>query len=600
MGQNLILLDEAPVYSSSHMLGFFSVFNPDAIKSITVYKGGIPAAYGGRAASVLDITMNNGNNKKFSFSGGIGLVASRLTLEVPLIREKMSLMISGRRTYGDLFAKAIFPERLVSDDMEFYFYDLNAKLNYSINHRNRIYLSGYFGKDVFELQDNLGTTWGNTTGTFRWNHLFSEKLFSNTSLVYSKYDYGFLFGQGSIRLRSGIEDLTFKEDATWYLNPRNTMKFGVTAIYHRFQPGKLDVSGELDYVQVSRGKQALEGAAYMQNEQKIGERFSANYGFRFSYFTQLGPGWFYAFDTLNQPVDSVYFGAGESAYPSFQPEPRISINLMLNSESSLKASYNRISQYLHLLSNTTASSFTVIWVPSSNILKPLLVDHFSAGYFRNFRNNTIETSVELYYKYMRNTADYEDGADILFDDYIEAQIRTGIGRSYGLEFYVKKNSGKWTGWISYTLSRTENQIEGINHGDWYPVRYDKTHDLSMVSSIRLGKRWTLSGIWNYATGNAVTFPSGKYILDNNPVPYYTERNGYRMPAYHRLDISATLDGKKHKRFSSAWDFSVYNIYNRLNAYIITFQESETNPGNTEAVKLSLFGIVPSVTYSFRF
>jgi outer membrane cobalamin receptor len=600
MGQNLILLDEAPLYSSSHLMGFFSVFNSDAIKDVTVYKGGIPAKYGGRASSVLDITMNNGNSKTFSGSGGIGLVSTRLTLEVPILKDKMSFIISGRRTYGDLVAKLLFPEQLVRDDMKFYFYDLNAKLNYTINDKNRLFLSGYFGKDIFELGKDIGTGWGNTTGTIRWNHLFSDKIFSNTSLVYSKYDYGFVFGQNSLRLRSGIEDLSLKEDATWYINPENTLKFGINIIYHKFRPGEITSGDTANFETVLSDKKAFESAIYIQNEQKITSRLSANYGLRFSTFNQIGPGWFYEYNAANEPIDSTWYGKGKAAYPRFGFEPRLSVNYMLSEKSSIKLSYNRMVQYLHLLSNSTAGSPTDVWMPGSNNLKPVFVDHVSAGFFRNFLDNSIETSVEIYYKNMINSSDYEDGADIIFNEHVESQILIGKGRSYGLELYIKKKYGSFTGWISYTLSRTENKIEGINNFSWYPMKYDKTNELSVITIYKLGQRLTISGVWTYATGNAVTFPSGKYILDNNPVPWFTERNGYRMPAYHRMDLSLTLNGKNRKKFKSSWDLSVYNLYNRYNAYIISFRESEVVPGSTEAVKLSLFGIVPSVTYNFRF
>jgi len=600
IGQNLILLDEAPVYSSAHLAGFFSVFNSDAIKDVTVYKGGIPASFGGRAASVLDITMNNGNSKKFSSSGGIGLVSSRLTLEGPIIKDKMSFILSGRRTYGDLVARLLFPENLVSDDMNFYFYDFNAKLNYTLNDKNRLFLSGYFGQDVFELGKDIGTGWGNSTGTLRWNHLFSERLFSKTSLVYSKYDYGFVFGQNSMKLRSGIEDLSVREEITWYANPENTLKFGFTGTHHLFRPGEITFNDTSSVEIVSREKTALEAAAYIQNEQKIGSRLSANYGLRFSAFSQLGPVWFYEYNTENQPIDSTWYSPGKTAFPELGFEPRLSLNFMMNDKSSVKLSYNRMAQYLHLLSNTTAGSPTDVWMPGSNNLKPVFVDHFSAGYFRNFKNNGIETSAEVYYKNMANTVDYEDGAEIIFNRHAESQILRGKGRSYGMELYIKKKYGVFSGWISYTLARTENRIEGISDFSWYPVRYDKTHDLSLVAMQKIGKRLTLSCVWTYATGNAVTFPSGKYELQESPVPYYTERNGYRMPAYHRLDASLSLSSKKSNRFESGWDFSVYNLYNRRNAYMISFRESETVPGTTEAVKLSLFGIVPSVSYNFKF
>jgi len=601
LGQNLILLDEATVYSSSHLAGFFSVFNSDAIKDVTIYKGGIPAIYGGRASSVLDITMNNGNSKTLSISGGIGLVSSRLILEIPVIKDKMSFIMSGRRTYGDLVAKLLFPEKIIRDDIQFYFYDFNAKLNYAINNNNRLFLSGYFGRDVFELGKETGTGWGNATGTIRWNHVFNENLFSKTCIIYSKYKYGFVFGSTGIRFRSGIEDMSLKQEASWYINPENTLKFGMHIIHHNLSSGELTSVENTNFnIDLIREKKAFENALYIQNEQKISTRFNANYGFRFSVFYQTGPGWFYAYDQENELVDSTWFDRSKAAYPCFGFEPRMSINYMLNKKNSVKLSYNRMIQYLHLLSNSTSGSPTDIWMPSSNNLKPVFVDHFSAGFFRNFYDNSIETSIEVYYKNILNTADYEDGADIIFNEHAESQILAGKGRGYGVELYIKKNYGRFTGWISYTLARVENQIEGINKFSWYPTRFDKTHDLSVVATFRIGQRLSFSGVWTYATGNAVTFPSGKYILDNNPVPYYTERNGYRMPAFHRLDVNLTLSGKKHKKFESGWDFSVYNLYNRHNAYLISFRESESVPGTTEAVKLSLFGIVPSVTYKFKF
>ncbi len=600
IGQNLIILDEAPVYSSAHLMGFFSVFNSDAIKDVTVYKGGIPARYGGRASSVLDIVMNNGNNKNFSASGGVGLVSSRLTIEVPIIKEKMSFIVSGRRTYADLAAKLLLPDNIIRDDIQFYFYDLNAKLNYTLNQNNRIFLSGYFGKDVFELGDQIGTGWGNTTGTFRWNHLFNEKLFSNTSLIYSRYNYGFTYGNAGIRLRSGIEDISFKEDVTWFAGPDLTFKSGVELIRHIFRPGELNSRDNNDFMVALREKRGIEGAVYVQNEHKISSWLSANYGLRLSAFSQLGPGWFYEYDADNEPVDSTFFKSGKTAFPSLIPEPRVSFNFLLGEKSSIKSSYSRMAQYIHLLSNTTSGSPTDIWMPCSNNLKPVVVDQFSIGYFRNFLDNGIESSIEGYYKNISNSVDYEDGAEIIFNENVESQILTGKGRSYGLELYVKKKFGDLSGWISYTVSRTENRIEGINNFTWYRVRYDKTHDFSIVSIYKPGRRLSLSGVWTYATGNAVTFPSGKYEMNGTSVPWYTERNGYRMPAYHRLDISLTLDGRNRRKWKSQWDLSVYNLYNRHNAYMITFRESETVPGATEAVRLSLFGIVPSVGYNFKF
>ncbi|MDX2415706.1 MAG: TonB-dependent receptor [Bacteroidales bacterium] len=600
IGQNLILLDEAPVYSSSHLMGFFSIFNSDAIKGATVYKGGIPARFGGRAASVLDVTMNNGNNKKFAASGGVGLVASRLALEAPLIKDRMSFILSARRTYADLAALAFLPDNIIDDNMKFYFYDLNAKLNITLNENNRLFLSGFFGKDLLELGSGIGTGWDNATGTIRWNHLFSNKLFSNTSLVYSKYDYGFIFGSNSLRLKSGIQDLSLKENASWFINPENTLKFGFELTWHSFSPGEITTDEIIDFKVVRGEKKGLESAIYIQNEQEFNSRFNANYGIRISGFFQSGPAWLFNYDDSGLPSDSSYYDKGEIASPYYGFEPRIILNYIINNKSSLKFSYNRMAQYLHLLSNTGAGLPTDVWMPSSNNIKALYVDHFSAGLFRNFHNNGIETSVEIYYKNISNASDFKDGADIIFNEHLESQILTGKGRSYGLELFVKKKYGRLQGWASYSLSRSENRIEGISNNNWYPVRHDKTHDVSLVTILNISKRFSASAVWIYTSGNAVTFPSGMYMLDNNPVPYYTERNGYRMPAYHRMDLSLTLKGKERKRFESAWDLSFYNLYNRHNAYMISFEESTSVPGATEAVKLSLFGIVPSLGYKFKF
>jgi len=593
--QNLILLDEAPVYSASHLMGFFSVFNSDALKNVTVYKGGIPANYGGRASSVLDISMNDGNNQKFSASGGIGLISTRLTLEGPIIKDKMSFIISGRRSYADLIAKTA---GFFDDDMNMYFYDLNAKLNYKIDEKNRVFLSGYFGKDDFGF-DAMGMDWGNITGTLRWNHLFNSKLFSNTSLIYSKYDYGFNMGSDA-SMSSGIEDIGIKEDLTWYMNPLNTLKFGLNVKHHTFNPGEL-LFTDSDITQIILDKtKAYESAAYISNNQKFTEKLSAEYGLRFSMFNQIGEGWSNTYDENNNKIDSVYYADGEIMQTYWDIEPRISLNYQLTQSSAVKLSYNRMAQYLHLLSNSTSGQPTDTWMPSSTNIEPQSVTQYALGYFKNFNDNKYEFSIESYYKDMNNITDYEDGTDILLNENIEAYVLSGIGRSYGVEFYFKKKFGRLNGWVSYTLGRTENKIDGINNNDWYASKIDKTHDISIVLNYEINKRLSISAAWIYYTGNAVTFPSGKYEYDNQIWSYYTERNSYRMPDYHRLDLNLHLKGKENKRFQSSWDFSLYNAYNRQNAYSINFEESETNPGQTEAVKLSLFGIVPSVTWNFKF
>jgi CarboxypepD_reg-like domain/TonB-dependent Receptor Plug Domain len=595
--QNLILLDEAPVYSASHLLGFFSVFNADAIRDVNVYKGGIPANYGGRAASVVDIQMKDGNSQRFAGSGGIGLISSRLTLEGPLVKDKSSFILSGRRSYADLVAVGT---GLLESGTSLYFYDLNAKINYRLNDNNRIFLSAYFGKDDFGFEE-FGTDWGNATGTLRWNHLFGPRLFANTTFIYSKYTYGFNLDD-DLKMSSGIEDFAFKEDLTYFINPEHTLKFGLNSTYHSFNPGEL-LTGDGEFAAfgdlVMEQKQSVESGLYLSAESSFGERFSAEYGVRLSVFHQLGEGWDFSYNEDNQRIDSTWYDKGELMQSYFSLEPRLSMNYRLGEFSAIKASYNRITQYLHLLSNSTSGQPTDTWVPSSTNVKPVTVNQYSAGYYRNFLDNNLEFSVEAYYKAMQDVTDYEDGTNVFFNEDIEASIASGTGRSYGLEVYLKKKYGRLTGWVSYTLARTEILIPEIS-SHWYPAPYDKTHDVALVMSYDFTKRLSLSGSWIYYTGNAVTFPSGKYEFDGYLASYYTERNGYRMPDYHRLDLNLHLAGKEHKRFKSSWDFSVYNAYNRYNAYLIGFRESENLPGTTEAVKLSLFGIVPSITWNFDF
>jgi len=593
--QNLILLDEAPVYSASHLMGFFSVFNADAIKGMTVYKSGIPANYGGRAASVLDITMRDGNMKKIQGSGGIGLLASRLTLEGPIIEDKMSFIVSGRRSYADLMAKGA---NQIDGGTKMYFYDLNAKINYKINDNNRLFFSSYFGKDDFGFED-LGMDWGNTTGTLRWNHLFNSRLFSNTTALYSEYDYGFNFGDDG-SMSSGIKDISLKQDFTNYINPQNTMKFGLNATYHTFYPGEFEFEdNSISDIKVAE-KQALETSLYISNEQKLGTKFVFDYGLRASMFNQFGAGDNITYDDDNNIINKEHFKTGEIMQSYYGIEPRLGVNYRYNSNGSIKASYNRMVQYLHLMSNSTSGQPTDTWTPSTFNINPTTVNQYSIGFFRNFMDNGYEFSLESYYKSMKNISDYKDGTEVMLNEDIESYVLQGDGRSYGLEFYLKKKYGKFTGWVSYTLSKTENKIEGINNGEWYDSSYDKTHDISVVSSFQASPRLSISANWIYYTGNAVTFPSGKYDFDGNQVPYYTERNGYRMPDYHRLDLNFHLEGKGNRRINSSWDFSLYNLYNQMNAYTINFRESETTPGATEAVKLSLFGIVPSVTWNFKF
>jgi hypothetical protein len=599
--QNLILLDEAPVYNASHLLGFFSVFNSDALKDVSLYKGGMPAEYGGRSSSVMDIKMKDGNAKKFGAEGGIGIIASRLTIEAPIVKDRGSFIVSGRRTYADLFLK--LSKDSVTKESSLYFYDLNLKANYRINDRNRIYLSGYFGRDNFGLSDIFGFDWGNKTGTLRFNHVFNDRLFSNTSLIYSDYSYRFSFSpDGSeIKFTSSIQDINVKQDFSFFPNPNHKIKFGVNAIHHTFVPGEITSDFESFSDLKLSNKYALESAVYAQDDMSINERFGLQYGLRYSFFNYMGEGKAYTFDENGNTLTTQDYDKWETIQTYGGFEPRLALRYELKNESSVKASYNRSYQYLHLLSNSTSSQPTDIWVPSSNNIKPQTSDQASIGYFRNFKENTYELSVETYYKIMRNAIDYRNGANLFFNDQAEGELLYGKGRAFGAEFLVRRQIGKLTGWVSYTWSRSLRTFDDINEGAEFPAKQDRIHDVAIVAMYALNERVKLSANWIYYTGAAVTFPSGKYEIEGISVPLYSERNGYRMPQYHRLDVGVTVEPKKkNPRFESSWNFSAYNAYARRNAYAITFQQNEDNPEQTEAVRTTLFRIVPSITYNFKF
>lgn len=599
LDQNLILLDEAPVYNASHLLGFFSVFNSDAIKDVTLYKGGMPAEYGGRASSVMDVVMKDGNSKRFGASGGIGLISSKLTLEAPIVKDKGSFIISGRRTYADVFLKLSSNEDLRNTTL--YFYDLNMKANYQITDKDRVYLSGYFGRDNFGFGNDFGFNWGNATGTLRWNHIFNDRLFGNTSLIYSDYDYEFSIGAGEEQfgLSSGINDLNLKQDFTYFMNKDNTMSFGANVIRHEFVPGEISSGDESNFSADNIERQfALEGAAYVQNEQKVGQRWSFIYGLRYSVFDYTGPGTAYEIED-GEVASTQTYDDWETIQLYHGLEPRVSIKYLLNEVSSLKVAYNRNYQYMHLLSNSTSGSPTDRWVPSSNNVKPQIADQVAAGYFRNFADNMYEFSAEVYYKDMQNLIDYKPGAELIFNSSIETELVYGDGKAYGLELLLKKTQGKFTGWLSYTLSRSLREFDDIDGGKVFPSRQDRIHDLSVTAIYNFHPKWTASANFVFYTGDAVSFPSGRYEVDGVQVPYYTERNGYRFPNYHRMDLGVTWMVKKTKRFESSWNFSVYNVYGRENPYIINFEENE-DTGQVEAVQFSLFKAIPSVSYNFRF
>ena len=597
--QNLILLDEAPVYNASHLFGFFSVFNSDALKDIQLYKEGIPAEFGGRLSSVVDVYMNDGNSKKYSISGGLGIISSRLTLEGPVVKDKGSFIVSGRRTYADLFLRLSKKE---FKNNTLYFYDFNAKANYKIGKNDRIFLSGYFGRDKLGTS-NFGFSWGNATGTFRWNHIFNSRLFSNTSVIYSSYDYLIKVEQQNLKisLESGINDWNIKQDFTYFFNTNNTVKFGFNIIHHTFMPGERLAEGTSSIPDIIlEKKRGYESAVYVSNNQKIGTRLKLTYGFRVSMYNSIGPGTVYQYNSDGGVISETEYQSGALIKSYFEPEPRLSVSYMLNETSSVKASYQRMAQNVHLLSTSTSDSPTDVWVPSSSIIKPETSNQVSLGYFRNFKNNTFESYVEIYYKTMHHQIDFKDGANIFLNPHIEADITFGDGRSYGMEVFIKKRLGKFTGWVGYTLSKTERLFDEINHGNWYPARQDRTHDVSIVAMYQLNKRISFSANWIYYTGDAVTMPGGSYVVNGNIVPLYTERNGYRMPDYHRLDVGMTFVSKETKKLKSSWNFSVYNVYARENAYSIYFQENPDKPGTMQAVKLYLFSIVPSITWNFKF
>ncbi|MEI6454976.1 MAG: TonB-dependent receptor [bacterium] len=602
--QNLILLDEATVYNASHLMGFFSVFNNDAIKDVKLYKGDIPATYGGRLASVLDVRMIEGNSKKFEVNGGIGIIASRLTVEGPIAKDKCSFMVSGRRTYADIFLPLSSNKALQNNRL--YFYDLNAKINYRINENNQVFLSGYFGRDVFK-NDFASMKWGNQTGTLRWNHLFSKRLFSNFTFVYTNYNYylGTPAGEtNSFEWISSLQDVGVKGDFSYYLNTNNTIRFGAVVTYHMFNPGLAQGVGDqtvLTSVQVPKSY-AVESAVYGSNEQRLGDHFTIKYGLRVSLFQNVGPGTVYHYDSNYKATDSTVYSSGALYQTYAGLEPRLGLLWDFNVKSSVKASYSRTYQYLQLAQNSTVGTPLDVWFPASPNVKPQIADQVALGYFRNFRRNTIETSVEVYYKWMQNVVDFKDFAQLLLNTKLEGEIRTGKAWSYGIEFLVRLNEKKFSGWVSYTYSRTFRQIREINDGNPYPAPYDKPNNISIVLNYNITPRWSVSANWVYATGAAVTFPTGRAEVGGNIIPIYSDRNEYRYQDYHRLDLSVVFSSKQKPGRKFSWDlnFSVYNVYNRHNTWSINFVQDNLNPNVTYAEKVYLFGIIPSITFNFHF
>ncbi|WP_259070251.1 TonB-dependent receptor [Mucilaginibacter sp. X4EP1] len=600
--QNLILLDEATVYNASHLFGFFSTFNSDAIKDVSLYKGGMPAEYGGRLSSVLDVKMNDGNNKDYTVQGGLGLISSRIKVEGPIVEDKGSFMISARRTYIDLFLKASSDSTVKGSTL--YFYDLNAKANYHFDDKNAVYLSGYFGKDVLGLKNTFGTNWGNSTGTIRFNHIFNNRLFSNTSLVYSNYNYAIedFESDNNFKATSQITDVNFKEDLQYSISNDHTLKFGLNILHHTIAPGNITTSATSSFNDKSiEERYGYENAAYVSDDWRVNSKLTFLYGVRLSGMFLLGPGTFSTYDEAGNTISSKSYTSDQLVKAYFNLEPRFSASYLLNEESSIKASYNRNTQNIHLLSNSTSSTPTDLYVMSSNNIKPEIADQVSTGYFRNFSDNIFEFSAEVYYKWLQNQIDYKDGAQLIANQDVESQLTYGSGRAYGLELFIKKKYGRFNGWIGYTLSRTEVKFADINDGNYYPARQDRTHDLSVVGIYQLTKRWNLSATYIYGTGNAVTYPTGKYEIGGLTTFSYSQRDGYRLPPTQRMDIGATLEGKQHKKYHSSWTFGVYNVFAYRNPYIITFRDSKTVPNTTEAVETSIFATaIPSVTWNFKF
>jgi len=593
--QNLILLDEAPVYNASHLLGFFSTFNSDAIKDATLIKGNGPAQYGGRLSSVLDVKMKDGNNKNYTVNGGLGLISSRLSIEGPIQEDKSSFILSGRRTYADVFLKA--SEKF--KDNILYFYDLNAKANYKIDDKNRIYFSGYFGQDELGLGSSFRINWGNKTGTIRWNRIVNNKLFLNTSFIYSDYSYnvGLKNGETNFNVNSNIKDVNLKQDYTYYLNPKNTIRFGFNSILHTITPSVF--SGTVNNNINKVGRNGLENALYFNNNFKANQQLTFDYGLRISAYSIMGGDQYNVYNN-NAITQSILLQKNEFGKTYMNVEPRFTSNYRINDLSSVKIAYARNVQHLHLLSNATAASPSDQWIGNSYNIKPELADQTSIGYARNFKNNTYELGAELYYKRMQNQLDYKDGTNINTIADVESSLLYGVGRAYGFEFLAKKKIGLFSGWISYTLSKTERKIDGINDGNWYNAKQDRTHDVSIVTILELNPKWTVSGVFVYSTGNAVTFPTGKYALGEQTIYQYANRNANRMPDYHRLDLSATYENKNKKKNAGSWNFSLYNVYGRENAYQISFQDDPSDNSKTQIIQTALFRWVPSITYNFKF
>ena len=611
--QNLILIDEAPIYDPSHLFGLFSVFNGDVIKDSELYRGGIPSRFGGRLSSILEVRTKDGNNKQFSGAGGIGSLASRIMLEGPIQKEKSSFIVSARRSYSEVFTKALNQNNTV------YFYDVNAKLNWKYKNNNRFFAAFYSGRDQFRFDKTFGFGWGNTTGTFRWNHLFSDRLFSNTTFIASSFDYklelkdpvqGFTWS-------SRLQQYSLNNDLSYFINTNNELSFGYHVSYRIFQPGIIspNTSSSIFETVFMPKQYVFENNLYVDNKQKIGGKLTLNYGARLSIFQNIGP---LDVTTYQDPQDNIQIiKTGTVHYDKFKPvktyvniEPRFAATWLLNPVSSVKASYNRMVQNTHLISSGTVPLPFNTWNPSGYYLRPQLADQYAIGYFRNFQDNKYEVSVEAFYKDMKHVTDFADNANIFFNPDLAVEFRQGTSRARGLEFSAQKKEGKWTGFASYTLSKVTRKVPGVNQGNEFPANHDRRNVANIAVTWDLNERWQFGSIFTYSTGRPITLPSGRYEYGNYNVDLVTERNGYRLPAYHRLDFSATWNKKpRHpeRKWRSQYVFSVYNVYNRHNPFTLYTRVQKDKDGNVigdgtqkEARLIYLFPIFPSVTWNFKF
>lgn len=605
--QNLVLMDEAPVYNTSHLMGFFSVFNNDAVRDLKLYKGDIPAEYGGRLASLLTVNQRDGNMKKLSGSGGIGLISSRLMLEGPIKKDKASFLIAGRRSYADLFLPLASNKDLKNNKL--FFYDMNAKVNWEINEKNRIFISTYVGRDVIKVTQGGGTRldWGNQTFTFRWNRIISKKIFANFTALRSNYTYDMTASQANQEFlwKSKMNVHSAKIDFGYFLNTNNSVKFGVSASFHQFMPGSISsasgVTTGFNEVQIPNS-QSFEYSAYIANEQKIGALIRLNYGLRFNLFQSVGDALVYHYNSNFNSTDSVKYDKWESYNFYHGLEPRCNATYLLNEFSSLKASYSRTMQFVQLASNATYGNPFSVWFPSSPNVKPQTSDQIALGYFRNFKNNIFETSVEVFYKKMNNQIDFVDHAELFLNPKLEGELRFGKGEAYGIEFFIRKQTGKLTGWISYSYSKSLRYFPDINNGKTYLSPFDKPHDVAVVASYEFNKRISVSANWVFSSGTPATYPTGKFQYGNMTVPVYSDRNAFRIPAYHRMDVGITLNEKEkpNRKWHYNWVLSVYNVYNRHNVYSYFFGPAENDPSRTTAIKVYLFAVIPSLTFNFNF